>query len=62
MERRLALSLFCCFVLGLDAAAGANVGCQHVKFAFATKGLNANDVPATAMTGKFNIYLFVNQM
>jgi hypothetical protein len=43
------------FIIGLltGTADSANLGCQHVKFAFTTKGLNANDVPSTPQNGKW---------
>ncbi len=41
-------------VLLTGTTESANLGCQQVKFAFTTKGLNANDVPSTPQNGKYS--------
>ena len=60
MELKLAVVCFlvsCVAVVdfNVNVVFAANVGCQHVKYAFTTKGLNANDAPHVPMTGELKI-------
>ena len=57
MESRLCkvlFSLLTIYLMAVRPSNSANLGCQHVKFAFTTKGLSANDVPSVPQMGKFD--------